>query len=816
MAVTTPTIYGGFALPDGVAIASAKVQFKLSGMDTQNSTVLIPFGVKTYDLIDGELPAGAVLWRNSEGLRNTFYTVTLIITDTNGIETIHKVGKIQLTGNATSYDITLLLQASASIVSGDQFHVLTDDQYNLLVGSATIAQLITAAAAGDFDDLQPGSVVWAGGYPFVKQINANYDGLPTGFIPRIPSPFAFNGFVGDGVTDDTEAIRKLANYCNLSKVQPDFSGVKKFAVDTNARIVWYRAPDMAHAQIILLNGVLPPENVTIANIKTTFIIEDPTTPVVSGNITPTLANMKRGSMTPCNDFFFGMGYAYFQCNNISGPWIAGRDDTDPLLGYRQSFSVGRLGQVNFPLTIDCNATTSIYYRFRVNTADGRTVLKNVNCDPSQSNCLTLFQISRNEVSVENCDFRCVDGTYNEGALNRVIAVDECSGFTSDNIDGMAFVNDYGGTYLFNFDQVADIHLNDIRALNGWGFMGCNHINGFWLTNSLVNRFDVHGGGHNMFADNVTFQDIGIRYGWGGGWLVATNCVGINCPIISSRDDYGGYWFGQIVTNGTYQTGDAFSMAVVSIGGATGTPIGRSGLVVPSARSISISNAVRGVTDDNEAVEFVPLEIITSDTALGVLKPASIDINNISCAKDWRMKIQLDLRNMTNISDHGENDTTRITITNCKPSNKPSSAVGGIYVRPNHASGPMAGLPGVYFVLNVNDCDNTAIHTRESVRGTVNTDNTRLAALATPSGRPVNVRGGALIANPLIASGDTTAVLGGNAIGTRYTAIDGVRVDANTWDLSKVIMATGVQIPTGISPTLPSGATRDDMFKGWMV
>jgi len=132
MPVTTPKIYGGFALPDGVAIASAKVSFKLSAMDTENSIVLIPFGVKTYTLIDGELPADAVLWRNSEGTNGTFYTVVLTVTDVNGKETVYIIGKIQLTGTDDEYDVTLLLIASAVIVAGNIYTVVDAVEYEAL------------------------------------------------------------------------------------------------------------------------------------------------------------------------------------------------------------------------------------------------------------------------------------------------------------------------------------------------------------------------------------------------------------------------------------------------------------------------------------------------------------------------------------------------------------------------------------------------------------------------------------------------------------------------------------------------------------
>ena len=84
--------------------------------------------------------------------------------------------------------------------------------------TGTIAQLITAAAAGDFDDLADNSVVWAGGYPFVKQAGAAYTGLPVGFIPAGPILPGHFGAAGDGVTDDYAALTALSAW--LKAISP--------------------------------------------------------------------------------------------------------------------------------------------------------------------------------------------------------------------------------------------------------------------------------------------------------------------------------------------------------------------------------------------------------------------------------------------------------------------------------------------------------------------------------------------------------------------------------------------------------------------
>lgn len=78
MALTTSTITGRVPLPDDANPAAAEIVFTLSGYDTEGSQV-IPGGAKArFVLVNGDMPAGAKLWRNTEGLRGTVYALSLI------------------------------------------------------------------------------------------------------------------------------------------------------------------------------------------------------------------------------------------------------------------------------------------------------------------------------------------------------------------------------------------------------------------------------------------------------------------------------------------------------------------------------------------------------------------------------------------------------------------------------------------------------------------------------------------------------------------------------------------------------------------
>ena len=72
--------------------------------------------------------------------------------------------------------------------------------------TGSIAQLITAAAAGAYDGLPDGVEIIAGGCAFAKLAGAAYTGLPVGFVPVDAVPEHF-GAVGDKITDDAVALQ---------------------------------------------------------------------------------------------------------------------------------------------------------------------------------------------------------------------------------------------------------------------------------------------------------------------------------------------------------------------------------------------------------------------------------------------------------------------------------------------------------------------------------------------------------------------------------------------------------------------------------
>ncbi len=76
MSLTSSLITGRIPLPTGEAFAGVRLTFTLSACDREGEDILLPATLSVSLDETGALPEGFRLWRNSEGLHGTHYTVT--------------------------------------------------------------------------------------------------------------------------------------------------------------------------------------------------------------------------------------------------------------------------------------------------------------------------------------------------------------------------------------------------------------------------------------------------------------------------------------------------------------------------------------------------------------------------------------------------------------------------------------------------------------------------------------------------------------------------------------------------------------------
>lgn len=144
MALTKTTITGRFPFADDAVPASAIARFALSGFDTEGADV-VTLPVVDIALVNGVLPPAFSLWANTEGLRGTFYRVSVIETraDAQGgmpktLET--RLSNIQIKPTPTTQLIADLLAENVPDVPGIWYSTLTEAQYDAAIQAALDAE----------------------------------------------------------------------------------------------------------------------------------------------------------------------------------------------------------------------------------------------------------------------------------------------------------------------------------------------------------------------------------------------------------------------------------------------------------------------------------------------------------------------------------------------------------------------------------------------------------------------------------------------------------------------------------------------------
>ena len=228
MALTTSILTGRVVLPTDIAPAHAELMFTLSGLDSEGGDILPPGDPARCVLIDGELPPGYAIWRNTEGYAGTHYIVTVIWTDMtrHGIrETTRELGKIQV-GDDASYVLADLLMAGTIPAENTFWNVLTEAEYQAAIDAVAKSQAWAESPTppNPGDPTSKSSKTWAGeaqssaaealGYrnetlaatPFMRDSFSaliaitGAGGIPVGAKVRVPGVGLYRR-AADGATD---------------------------------------------------------------------------------------------------------------------------------------------------------------------------------------------------------------------------------------------------------------------------------------------------------------------------------------------------------------------------------------------------------------------------------------------------------------------------------------------------------------------------------------------------------------------------------------------------------------------------------------
>lgn len=437
------------------------------------------------------------------------------------------------------------------------------------------------------------------------------------------SPFDF-GVVGDGVANDTIGIKAYHTHCNKYSLAADYSGVKALKIDADAKIPINTDVDFRGVPVSLVGAYVSGGGTYATPAKTTFIVKDESTPIQE-IATSLIANRStKNSTMPLEGVIDAFGYARIVFNLHKNPprYVT---DVDRDRYWSQSFRVMEGGYTTLPLSETLDGSDVTVY-FRPDPVDGYINLKNP-CliDSGNLSRQVFISVERNKVNLS--DFSVNKTAENPTrSVNVLIDQVETSEFSFTGFSGKglpSLAND--GTYILSLSGAADIYMSKVVVTQGWGWMGGNFINGLYVDACKLTRIDGHESLHNVFVNSTHFILGGIKYGWGGGKIIATGCTTFNTALVEARPDYGGGWFsGDIIVNGLVVTINNTDDGSVFLNKRIGSQVSTKPLRV--ADSITMSNIVINAANVPSVVPKIVLMDIRPET--NVFFPESISINGV--------------------------------------------------------------------------------------------------------------------------------------------------------------------------------------------
>ncbi|MBO6816507.1 MAG: hypothetical protein JJ891_16755 [Rhizobiaceae bacterium] len=615
-----------------------------------------------------------------------------------------------------------------------------------------------------------------------------------------PAHFGTNN---TGLADDTAIIRAMHEYANATKRNVSYAGTDIVYIDADAEIQISTSVDFANAVIKARDGIVV--SPAFGTITKMFIVSDSATPLVTGTQAVTGSNLAIGSYNYTADYFDGPGYVYFSDNSDQVSIVS--RDTLTTVPFRYSAAIGYDGRSVHPLPVDMSSVTSVYAEYRAMPETGLITIENINHDINSFNNATVLRIERNMVDVRNfCAVPSV-GESQVASVNRLIDCYGCSNLSFTNVIAPPQLQSADGSYVYHFRKCAEVRMDNVSAIGpGWGCMASDHLSGFYLQRSTVNRIDGHNGLHNVSATDCTFHDIGIVYGWGTGFIVAENCRTVECPVVSTRVDYGGYFWGEIIVNNARASFNDFTVYAVNIEVGVAMPTSTAIFNAPVPNVIVDGFTVRQLKTDNGSIQPVRI-VVRAGSAQAPVAPAIVSANNVFGSGDWRFECYIDILNMQN----NGGDRKLIKLSNIAATRACTIASQGLVPPANFISGISA------YTIKVEISDVRFLSMDYSAKsadvtvagGSVNQLQIFTARNLTASNITFETPfSGATQFGAVAASG--TSQFGTNLNGGRISGSASLPV----WDFSLCQAITGLYIGDATGITLPAGATQANVYTGW--
>ena len=390
--------------------------------------------------------------------------------------------------------------------------------------------------------------------------------------------YAKFGAVGDGVTDDLEAIVRAHEFANQHglPVKAD-AGATYYIGGKNQTAVIQTDTDWGTAKFIIDDTAVLNRNANIFNVQSSL------KPFTLQGISSLKRNQSRIAAAlpgPCVISVWNAHIKHFI--RFGANQNNGSPQTD-------TFIADQTGRVdtNTPIIWDFDQVTKISAQpmdqKRLTITGGHFTTKANAAESSYKYYTRGIGIRRSNVVIDGVE-HLITGEGDHGApYGGFLNFSACANVTVRNaiLTGHKTFVTIGsagrpvsmGTYDISPSQALNLSFinckqsNDIKDRTRWGIIGSNFCKNLLLDRCSFSRFDAHQGVANATIRNSTLGHAGIN-AIGFGTLLVENCTLYGGSLINLRSDYGSTWQGDfIIKNCVYVPACGSPATAALIGGS---------------------------------------------------------------------------------------------------------------------------------------------------------------------------------------------------------------------------------------------------------
>ena len=459
------------------------------------------------------------------------------------------------------------------------------------------------------------------------------------------------GAIGDGITDDSEAIKNAHIKANELKLRIFCPNAKTYYIASAENIYVKTDVDFNNCKIIIEDGNLTTPIFNIINDNDEITINNPLI---------TVNKLTRGI-----DSLSGYGKCFIQIIDENTK-VYKREGVNANNGESMTeFNIiDNNGRLSYLVNWDFTTVTKVKLRpFN----DNYITIKNCNFITKVSNIDdTVYnqrgiKCSRNSVIFDNINHHVLNDNINTRPSFGFLMLNECADVLIKNtkiaprvvktIDGVP-----QGTYGLTFFSVLDVYFENFYGFSDdskyWGIIGGNYGKNLKFYNCILNRIDSHLGSFNVDVEKCIIGNKGLTL-TGGGRL---NIKNVDCyapHLISLRSDYGGTWDGDIfIENIRHIDGEVIISADNNQTWDYGVPslIGRNIISIKNYEFIRkndkdimllgcwISGDKNNIQHNTYIADKLVFDSIRVRNGKGITTTLSVDLKNLKSYKEFKYTV----------------------------------------------------------------------------------------------------------------------------------------------------------------------------------